>query len=40
MMPRWTNVRWRSSLHPVINRHAGRDRWFLAEMVRRTTVAG
>ena len=30
MMPRWTNDRWRSSLHRVINRHAGRDRWSIA----------
>ncbi len=30
MMQRWTNDRWRSAPHRVINRHAGRDRWSIA----------
>jgi isopenicillin N synthase-like dioxygenase len=30
MLPRWTNDRWRSSPHRVINRLGGRDRWSVA----------
>lgn len=30
MMQRWTNDRWPSTLHRVINRHGGRDRWSIA----------
>ncbi len=30
MMQRWTNDRWPSTLHRVINRHGGRERWSIA----------
>jgi isopenicillin N synthase-like dioxygenase len=30
MTQRWTNDRWPSTLHRVINRHTGRDRWSIA----------
>jgi isopenicillin N synthase-like dioxygenase len=30
MMQRWTNDRWTSTLHRVINRHGARDRWSIA----------
>lgn len=30
MMPRWTNDRWRSTMHRVINRLTGRGRWSIA----------
>lgn len=30
MMQRWTNDRWRSTMHRVINRAAGRERWSVA----------
>jgi isopenicillin N synthase-like dioxygenase len=30
MMQRWTNDRWPSTLHRVINQHSGRDRWSIA----------
>lgn len=30
MMPRWTNDRWSSTMHRVINKHSGRDRWSIA----------
>ena len=30
MMPRWTNDLWRSSMHRVVNRFSGRERWSIA----------
>ena len=30
LMQRWTNDRWPSTMHRVVNRHAGRDRWSIA----------
>jgi isopenicillin N synthase-like dioxygenase len=30
MMQRWTNDRWPSTLHRVVNKHSGRDRWSIA----------
>lgn len=30
MMQRWTNDRWRSTMHRVINKAGGRDRWSIA----------
>jgi len=30
MMQRWTNDRWRSTMHRVINRHHGGERWSIA----------
>ena len=30
MLPRWTNDRWRSAPHRVVNRFSGRDRWSVA----------
>ena len=30
MMPRWTNDRWKSTVHRVVNRHTGGERWSIA----------
>jgi len=30
MMQRWTNDRWRSTMHRVVNRFGGRERWSIA----------
>ena len=30
MMQRWTNDRWRSTVHRVVNRFGGRERWSIA----------
>jgi isopenicillin N synthase-like dioxygenase len=30
LLQRWTNDRWRSTMHRVVNRHSGRDRWSIA----------
>ena len=30
MTQRWTNDRWRSTVHRVVNRHGGRERWSIA----------
>lgn len=30
MMQRWTNDRWPSTLHRVVNKYSGRDRWSIA----------
>jgi isopenicillin N synthase-like dioxygenase len=30
MMQRWTNDRWRSTLHRVVNRQSDRERWSIA----------
>jgi isopenicillin N synthase-like dioxygenase len=30
MTQRWTNDRWLSTLHRVVNQHSGRDRWSIA----------